>query len=92
MRRAARIDPVQVEIVRALRAAGCSVQALSPAGKEDAGLPDLLVARNRSMFLLEIKTPGQKPSERQREWHARWRAPVAVVSSVSEAMRTVGAL
>lgn len=108
MRHAARTDRNQAEIVKALRAAGCSVQCLHAVG---GGVPDLLVGlRARRVFasptgdryevreplaiLLEVKDGTKPPSERQLtpdqvRWHREWRGPVAVVTTVDEALRAV---
>lgn len=91
MRHAPRIDATHRAIVAALKGAGCSVQALTPAGGHDAGLPDLLVGRNRRVYLLEIKTRTTDLSPGQLAWHAWWRGPaVAVVRSAAEALAAVG--
>jgi Holliday junction resolvase len=52
MRRAAKIDANQEQIVSALRAAGATVQSLAAIGN---GCPDLLVGFNRKTLLMEIK-------------------------------------
>lgn len=93
MRRAARIDDNQQIIVAALRAVGASVQSLAAVGK---GCPDLAVAYRGVNYFLEVKD-GSKPASRQvlttaeAAWHQRWKGPVAVVSSISEALAAIGA-
>jgi len=88
MRRAGRIDPVQRDIVRALRAAGCSVQPIQSTSASDKGVPDLLVGRGQINYVLEVKTPGEHLNDAQVEWHNRWRGKMpAVVRSVDEALR-----
>jgi hypothetical protein len=57
MRRAARTDSNQTEIVATLRSLGCSVQMLHAVG---AGCPDLLIGIDGQNLLLEIKD-GSKP-------------------------------
>lgn len=100
MRRAAKVDGNQGEIVEALRKAGCSVQCLHAVG---GGVPDLLVGRKtyfgagRTNLLLEVKDGRLSPSRRQltpeqEDWHAEWRGSVVVVTSVEEALRAVGAI
>jgi hypothetical protein len=88
MRRAAKIDRNQPEIVEALRAIGCSVQPLHSVG---GGCPDLLVGKHGRNVVLEVKDGRRPPSERQLtddqiEWHATWRGSVFVVSSVEDAL------
>jgi len=92
MRRAAKIDANQPDIVKALLDAGCSVHSLAAVGK---GMPDLLVGRCGANFLLEVKDGAKPPSERkltpdQVEWHAAFRGQVTVVHSVAEAFHAVG--
>lgn len=92
MRRAARIDANQAQIVSALLLAGASVQSLAAVGK---GVPDLLVGFRANLFLMEVKD-GQKTPSRQKltdaqvEWHRSW--PVEVVNSPEAALRAIGAI
>jgi len=91
MRRAAKIDRNQEEIVKALRQIGCSVQSLAAIG---SGCVDLLVGRRGHNFLLEVKD-GRKPPSAQKltpdekRWHEAWTGQVAVVRSVEEAINAV---
>lgn len=95
MRRAARADGTQREIVEALRAAGCSVQHLHTVGD---GCPDLLVGVAGRTLLMEIKDGSRPASERlpsaeQRRWAARWRGGgLWVVCSVDEALSVVNVM
>ena len=90
MRRAARIDENQPDIVEALRKRGAFVQSLAAIGK---GCPDLLVGFHGRWFVLEVKD-GSKPPSRQklttdeRDWitDAQRRAPVHVVTNTVEAV------
>ena len=91
MRRAAKVDDNQAEIVKALRKIGCSVQVLSSVGE---GCPDLLVGYRGVNYLLEVKDGSKPPSHRkltpdQISWHGRWRGKVSVVGSVDEAIMAV---
>ena len=92
MRRAARIDANQGEIVSALRSVGALVQPLSEVGK---GVPDLLVGIHGRLLLLECKDGAKPPSERrltpeQEAWHAAWAGfPVWVVTDVEQALGKV---
>jgi hypothetical protein len=96
MRRAARIDPNQREIVEALRRLGCSVQPLHTVG---GGVPDLLVGWRGRNFLLEVKRPfgprggasAVSLNDEQRLWHEVWRGHAAVVRTVDDALEAVGA-
>lgn len=88
MRRIAKTDANQPEIVAALRKAGASVTLLSQVG---GGCPDLLVGIAGVNLLLEVKDGSKPVSARkltpdQVEWHQSWRGQSAIVSSVEEAM------
>lgn len=94
MRRAAKVDANQAEIVAALRAVFAMVQPLHAVGQ---GCPDLLVSYNGVNYLIEVKDGRRPPSDRrltpdQVEWHASWRGPVAVAETVNDALTIIGAL
>lgn len=94
MRRAAKVDANQSEIVAALRAVGATVQPLHSVGK---GCPDLAVGYRGQTFLIEVKDGDKFPSERrltpdQLEWHGGWKGHVAVAETVKEALTIIGAL
>jgi hypothetical protein len=86
MRRAARIDANQHEIIDALEAGNAMVQTLSQGG----GVPDLLVGIGGRLLLIEVKDGKKPPSERtltpdQVKWHQAWGGyPVYVVTDVSD--------
>ena len=90
MRRAAKIDANQEQIVNALRAAGATVQSLAAIGN---GCPDLLVGFNRQTLLMEIKDGSKVPSARkltkdQVTWHGHWNGgALAVVDGPEAAIR-----
>lgn len=91
MRYAARTDSNHQLIVKTLRDCGCSVQSLAALGE---GVPDLLVARNGIMWLLEVKDGSKCPSQRkltpaQQTWKATWKAPVKIVTTIAEALNAV---
>ena len=93
MRRAARVDRNQTEVVEALRQAGCRVQPLHMVGK---GCPDILVGRGGRLVLMEIKDGEKPPSARkltedEAAWHDLWAdaaqaGALVTVSTVSEAL------
>lgn len=93
MRRAARIDRNQPEIVKALRQCGAHVTSLAAVGD---GVPDLLVGFQGRTVLVEVKDGSRPPSERQLtdeqiEWHAAWSGGrCVVVGSVGEALAAIG--
>lgn len=92
MRRAAKIDRNQPEIVAALERVGCQVLHLHRVG---GGCPDLLVkTRGGRLLLLEIKD-GAKPTGKrqlnleQKRFHSEWEPCCRVVESVDDALRAV---
>ena len=92
MRRAAKVDRNQSEIVAALRQAGATVEPLHTVGK---GCPDLLVGFRGANYLLEVKDGQASPSRRQLnetqvDWHATWRGRVCKVDSIKQAYAAVG--
>ena len=91
MRRAAKIDANQAEIVKALRKIGCTVKSLAAVGE---GCPDLLVGFNGQNYAIEVKDGKAIPSKRrltedEERFHREWRGQVAVVTSVEEAIAVV---
>ena len=90
VRRAAKIDDNQREIVKALRKSGVEVLSLAAVGQ---GCPDLLCYRADTLFILEVKDglkfrSKQKLTPHQTKFAKRW--PVQVVNSVESALQAVG--
>lgn len=89
MRRAAKRDDNEALIVTALQSAGWTVVRVS-----DAGAPDLLVARNGVLTLMEVKgpkgtlTPAQEVAFERLAWAG---VQVWVVRTPFEALNAVGA-
>jgi hypothetical protein len=79
VRRAARVDSNQSEIVDDLRRIpGCTVAILSAVG---GGLPDILIGYRGANFLVEIKDPSkpkadQELTDDQKKFHAEWKGQV----------------
>lgn len=88
MRRAARVDDNQQQIVDALRKAGAYVRVVT----QGEGLPDLLVGYNGYTLLLEVKDGNKPPSARklttaEENFFLNWRGGLlAVVNSSQEAL------
>lgn len=94
MRRAAKIDRNQPEIVRALRDVFATVQPLHTIGR---GCPDLLVGFRGVNRLLEVKDGELAPSKRmltpdEAVWHSRWHGQVVTVDNIEQALRAIGAI
>ncbi len=90
MKRAAKIDRNQPEIVAALRKAGALVYPMHQMG---GGFPDLLVCFRGVYRLLEVKDGALPPYRRaltvdQVRFHSIW--PVTVVKDVDEALAAIG--
>jgi len=90
IRRAARTDANQTEIVAALRKVGCEVLSLAAVG---SGCPDLLVlGPDKVLRLIEVKDGEKSASRRaltphQVKFHERW--PVHVAKDWAEALNVV---
>lgn len=87
MRRIARTDANQPDIVAGLRAAGVSVEPLHYAGR---GVPDLLVGRAGCNYLIEVKAADGLLTPDQVAWHTAWAGQVAVCHTIAEALIAVG--
>lgn len=92
MRRAARTDGNQADIVDDLRELGFSVQILASVGE---GCPDLLVGAYGQNHLFEVKDPtkpkrDQMLTKDQAKWHGAWNGRVVVIKSFEDAMMEIG--
>ena len=93
MRRRARTDANQAEVVESLRAAGVSVLCLHQIGR---GCPDLLLGTHRGNLLLELKDGSKPPSAcrltpDEARFFETWRGPRAVVTSTAQAFEALEA-
>jgi hypothetical protein len=92
MRRAAKTDANQAEIVEAMRRAGATVQSLAAVGQ---GVPDLLVGYRNRTALVEVKDGSKCASARkltpdQQQWHQNWTGgTLAIVPDVDAALRVL---
>jgi hypothetical protein len=104
VRRVARVDANQTEIVRALRETGQSVLLLHQVG---GGCPDILSSGVRACshcghnvvgnFLIEIKDGSKLPNKQkltpdEQAFFDGWRGQVEIARSIEEALRIVGRL
>ncbi len=88
MRRAAKVDSNQNDIVTGLRQifGDDVVFDLSAAGR---GCPDIIIGvRGRNIFM-EIKTDSGKLTPDQRIFHRNWDGQVAVVTTLEEALDVI---
>lgn len=88
MRRAAKVDGNQAEIVVALRKIGASVTPLHMVG---SGFPDLVVGWRGRNVLFELKDPKQPPSKRKLTddeaiWFGNWRGEAYVIETIEQAI------
>lgn len=91
MRRAAKVDANQAEIVAAFRRLGASVQCCHAVG---GGFPDLVVGFRGLNALVEVKDGSKPPSARkltsdQIDFHHCWRGEIAVVETVADVERLI---
>lgn len=86
MRRAARVDATQEQIVSVLRAEGARVWFI--------GLPvDLLIGHRGRLMLMECKSPGGRKTALQERFFAEWGdVPLALVDSPEAALRALRVL
>ena len=88
MRRAARVDDNQNQIVDALRAVGATVRVVT----QGNGIPDLLVGFRGYTILMEVKDGEKPPSARkltpaEQKFFEEWRGGMLViVNNVDEAL------
>ena len=94
MRKLARTDANQSDVVKDLRQIGATVQTLHNLGR---GCPDLLIGFRGVNYLVELKDGDKFASQQQltmdeRLWHDQWRGQVAVCNSLDEILNLIDAL
>lgn len=94
MRRAAKADKNQAEIVSAFRTFGCSVLHLHQVG---GGCPDIAVGLNKKTALVEIKDGGKAKSARaltadEQKFHDSWKGSLFVVEDLGDVIALVKGL
>lgn len=75
MRRAAKIDLNQKEIVLQLRMMGYTVRHTHTIGK---GFPDIVIGRASRNLLVEIKRKGESLTPDEREFFETWKGAVII--------------
>lgn len=91
MRRAAKVDGNQKEIVKALRKVGYTVSHTHQIGQ---GFPDVIVGARGMNFLFEIKNGEKPPSKRaltedEKVFHDTWKGQVNIVTTFEEILQIV---
>jgi hypothetical protein len=93
---ARKTDANQTAMITALRRVGAAVVSLRQIGK---GCPDLLVAFRGMNYLLEVKDGSKPRSKRaltpaEKAWHEQWQrvGQVAIVATIDEALKVIGAI
>lgn len=84
MRRAARRDANERQIIKFLERCGASVVQL-----DDPSVPDLLIAWGGVNLLCEIKTKTGKLTPAQQHFFSTWKGQVSIVRSVSDAKQVL---
>jgi len=87
MRRAAKIDLNQPDIVEALRKVGASVVSLASIGQ---GCPDLLACKGDKLWLIEVKGPKGTLTDDQKRFILNWSGTVHIIRTPDEALKLVG--
>jgi hypothetical protein len=92
MRRAARVDSNQYEIVQALR--GIPDLSVAVTSRVGQGFPDLVVGYRGATFLFELKDPtkpkaDQELTPEQTKFHAAWKGQIQKVFSLKEIITTL---
>jgi len=88
MRKRARVDVNQPEIVSTFRHLGFSVLLLHQLG---GGCPDILIGKFGRNSLIEIKDGDRSPSGRkltddEEQFHAEWEGEIFIVESMDQAI------
>lgn len=91
MRRAAKVDINQKEIVKAIRKVGYSVSHTHQIGQ---GFPDIIVGARGLNYLFEIKNGEKSPSKRaltddEKLFHETWKGQINIVTTFEEILRIV---
>lgn len=83
-------DSNQGVIVKALRAAGASVEITSIVG---FGFPDLVVGYRGRNWLFEVKPPGKRHAltDKEARFAARWHGQLVTIETADEALAIIGA-
>lgn len=89
MRKFARVDKNQVEIVDTLRRVGAKVLHTYQLGN---GCADILVGYLGRLLLMEIKSKGGRLTPDELFFYDNWKEYMVVVYSPEEALKAIGAI
>lgn len=94
MRRAAKVDANQAQLVDLLRTAGMSVAVTS---SSHDGFPDLVVGYGGISVLVEVKDGAKSPSARQftpkqTDFHSAFKGAITVIEDEEQALGLVKAI
>ena len=89
MRKIARTDKNQAEIVFALRQAGAKVLPLHQIGN---GCADLLVGFRGRLLLMEVKSKGGRLTSDELFFYDNWMEYMVVVYSIDDALKAIGVM
>lgn len=89
MRRAAKVDLNQRQMVEQLRACGFTVRHTHTIGK---GFPDLIVGRWDINLLVEVKREGEKLTPDEREFFETWKGAAIIATSAEQVIAEFGKL
>ena len=87
MRRDAKVDANQPEIVAALKKVGATIWHTYPLGR---GGPDIVVGYGGRSYPMEIKSKDGVLTEDEVKWHKAWQGNISIVRSVDEALEVIG--
>ena len=77
-------DANQAEVVAALRQDGWNVFLTFRLG---GGFPDLVASKHNTNVLVEIKAPGGKLNDTEKEFHLSWKGPLVIAFSGADAVQ-----
>lgn len=87
MKRAAKVDTNQAEIVKYLRQIGASVAITSAVHK---GFPDIIVGWRGRNYMMEIKASKGKLTADQVEFMGAWKGQYSIARNIEDACDILG--
>jgi len=88
MRKFGRLDSNQKQIVKRLRELpGVSVFSTASIGN---GFPDLVVARNKTNYLIELKNGKEPLTQSEAKFFSAWKGQVCICRTFDDVLQTIG--